>query len=82
MEGQNYQTKDMELVFCMGPSTQNLGIPHMSTPALCRGIHKDRELHLERLDREKIDPASARTGGSDQRGGVNRLLDLKMKMLL
>ena len=56
MEGQNYsfelQTEDMGLAFCMGPSTQNLEIPHMGTPALCRGVHKDCELRLERSDRD------------------------------
>ena len=56
MECQNYcfelQIEEMELAFCMGHSTRNIGIPHMGTPALCRGIRKDHELRLERSDRD------------------------------
>ena len=36
----------------MGPDTRNLGIPHIDAPSLSRGVCKDRELFLERSDRD------------------------------
>ena len=36
----------------MGQSTRNLGITHMGTPALNRGVRKNRELRMERSDRD------------------------------
>ena len=67
----------------MGPSTQNLGIPHKGAPALGRGVRENCELHLERPDRDsrsKKRQAVAWVGWlglmglSEQRGGVNQFV--------
>ena len=58
IEGQYYglelQNIDVEPAFWTGPTwtTRNLRIPHVGTPALGRSVRENRELNLERLDRD------------------------------
>ena len=62
MEGQTYcfelQTEDMDLAFCMGPSTLNLGIPQHCVDSSVKILNTSWKGQIEIPEVRKIDPDS------------------------